>query len=106
MSKYTEPDYCWLIRPIGRRLDQIFGLLRRVLRKQDDMAVELDTLKQSATALSTKVGLVVAKLQELVSQLGTVIPPAELTVVSQQLDSLAQTLQNAVDAATPPAPQA
>lgn len=97
MSKSsTRPKYCFFFRPIGRRLDQIFDLLRKVKHNEAHMSVELEALRTQVTALQVAVTEASTLLVELNTRLASVVLPQDLTGVTDSIRMATEALAAAV----------
>ena len=96
-----KPDYCFFIRPIGRRLDQIFDLLHGILQGNRDMSQELEAVQLQVAAIQTAVTAAVALLTDLSARVASSTSPQDLVNISTQLQASAEALSAAVTTNTP-----
>jgi hypothetical protein len=73
-------------------------------RNQETIMAAIDDLKASNTAIVAAVTGAITEIQTLASKLGGNADDADVEAVAQSLQTLATNLNNAVSAATPPAP--
>ena len=90
-----------ILRSIGRKLDQIIGLLKNIVQKETIMSQATDNLASAVQRETSVVSSVTTLISGLAAQIKQTSSDPQVQALADQINSNSDTLANAVTANTP-----